>query len=197
MPVEATIRNAKMQEQAKVANTLFKQERFDEAFKEYLKMAESHSIGAQVMVGWMYHTGRGVKMNMDDARYWYLIAAESNSPEAQFYLGRLYAQEEKYQDAISCFRESAMQNYIPAIYQMGMMYALGEGVDRNKEEAYKYYEQASKLGHLMSQREIGMMMVRGYKGVKKIPQGILILAQMLYNGVRLILKDPEDDRLRW
>jgi len=197
MHVESTISDTKMQEQAGIANTLFKKGRFREALEKYLLVAEAGSIEAQLLVGWIYQVGRGVEKNLNESHYWFLKAIESNAPEAQFYLGRLYEQERKYQEAINCFRKSAMQNYLPSIYQMGTMYALGKGVVRNKEEAYKHYEQAANLGHLMAQREVGIMMVKGHRGVKKIPQGILTLMRIPYKVVRLALKNIEDDRLRW
>jgi len=186
-----------MQEQAEIANTLFERERFDEAFEEYRKMAETGSIEAQLRVAWMYQVGCGVKVNLTDARRWYLMAAESNSPEAQFYLGRLYRQEKKHQEAMNCFRKSAAQDYMPSIYQLGVMYEFSEGVGQDREEAYKYYEQAAKMGHLRAQRDMGLMMLKGHRGVKKIPQGILTLVGMFYEAIRLALKDPDSDRLLW
>jgi len=197
MHVEATIRNTKMQEQAGVANTLFEQERFVEAFEEYSKMANAGSVEAQLRVAWMYQTGHGVKMNLDDARCWYLMAAKSDSAEAQFHLGYFYELEKKYSEAMNCFRKSAVQNHMPSIYQLGVLYELGKGVERDKEEAYKCYEQAARMGHLRAQREMGLMIIKGYKGVKRIPQGILTLIRIPYKAVRLALKNIEDDRLRW
>lgn len=186
-----------LQEQGAVANALFDKGMFIEALEKYRLLAEAGSVEAQMRLGWMYQTGRGVKVNLDEARQWYLKAAEGKSPEARFYLGRLYRQERQYQEAMSWFRQSAMQNYLPSIYQLGVMYELGEGVERDKEQAYKYYEQAAKMGHLRAQRDMGLLMIKGNRGFKQIPQGILTLARIPYSAISLALKDPQSDRIRW
>lgn len=186
-----------MQEQAEVANALFEKGRFDEALKEYRKMAEVGSVEAQLRVGWMYYTGHGVEVDLNEARRWYLKAAESNSPEGQFYLGRFYRAQTLYQQAMNCFQKSASHNYMPSIYQSGVMYELGEGVAIDKDKAYKYYEQAARMGHLRSQREMARMIIKGHIGFEHIPRGIFMLARVLYNAIRLSWKDPESDRIRW
>lgn len=186
-----------LREQAEVANMLFQQGKFGEALEKYRIMADAGSIEAHLRVGWMYQTGRGAKVDLDEARRWYLKAAENNWPEAQFYLGRLFRSEKGYQHAMNCFQKSAEQNYMPSVYQLGVMYERGEGVGVNKDKAYQYYEQASRMGHLRAQRDLAVMMISGQAGFKRMFQGIFLLARVLYNTIKLGLKDPESDRLRW
>ena len=186
-----------MQEQAELANALFEKGRFNEALEKYRLMAESGSVEAQLRLGWMYQTGHGAKADLNEARRWYLKAAESNSPEAQFYLGKLYRAEKLYQQAMNCFHKSAAQNYMPSVYQLGVMYELGEGVNIDKDKAHKYYNQAAQMGHLRAQRDIAVMMIKGHIGFKQIPRGLLMLPRLVYISLTLALKDSESDRIRW
>jgi TPR repeat protein len=118
-----------LEDEFRLANKLFEQRRFSEAFKIYRLLAESGSTGAQLRVAWMLQTGCGVESNSGEAYRWYLKAAEQQSAEALFYLGRFKRAENKYQEALQCFQDSARQNYMPAVYQLGVMHELGEGVE--------------------------------------------------------------------
>jgi hypothetical protein len=40
-------------------------------------------------------------------------------------------------------------------------------------------------------------MIRGQLGVRGIAEGLLILVRLPYKSIKLILKDPENDNLRW
>lgn len=186
-----------LEELAKVANALFAKGEYREALEKYRTMATAGSIEAQLRVGWMYHTGRGVKVDLHEARRWYLLAAEKDSPEAQFYLGKLYRQEGLYQEAMNLFQKSAEQNYMPSIYELGVMYELGEGVPKDTNKAYMYYDQSARMGHLKAQRDIAVAMIKAQFGIRLIPKGILMLPRIIYNVLRVGLKDTEWDRIRW
>ena len=186
-----------MEDESLVANTLFDERRFSEAFEKYRILAEAGSVGAQLRVAWMLETGCGIVSNPEEARRWYFKAAEGNSPEGEFYLGRLHRADKLYQAALNCFHNSADQNYMPSIYQLGVMYELGEGTEINKDTAFKYYERAAIMGHLRAQREMAMMLIKGHAGFKRIPDGVLMLLRFLRDGIRAVLKDPDSDKIRW
>lgn len=186
-----------LEEEFRLANTLFEHRRFTEAFKMYRLLAESGSTGAQLRVAWMLQTGSGVEANSDEAYRWYLKAAEQQSAEALFYLGRFKRAENKYQEALLYFQDSARQSYMPAVYQLGVMHEFGEGVEADKNKAFAYYHQAATMGHLRAERDKALLMIRGQLGVRGIAEGLLILVRVPYKGMKLILKDPESDNLRW
>jgi TPR repeat protein len=186
-----------MRQELETANALFENGRFDDALAEYRKMAEGGSIEAQLRIGWMYQTGSGVKVDWDQARHWYALAAKSNQPQAQFYLGRLYRAQEMFQEAVDCFQKAAEQNHMPSIYQLGVMYKRGEGMNRDVDAAYKYYGTAARMGHLRSQRDMAVLLLTGHLGLQHIPHGILLLVQLFYRAIKVYLEDPDGDRVRW
>jgi tetratricopeptide (TPR) repeat protein len=189
--------NDRSEEKIRLANALFEQRRFSDAFEMYRVLAESGSVSVQLRVAWMLQTGCGVKSNSDEAYHWYLQAAESNSPEALFYIGRFKRAEKQYEQALQYFEASARQNYAPSIYQLGVMYELGEGVDADINKAFTYYDHAATMGHLRAQRDKAVFMLKGKFGLRRIPEGLLMLLRFFRNSIKLISEDPYSDNVRW
>jgi TPR repeat protein len=180
-----------------IANALFEEGEYKEALERYRILAQGGSVNAQLRIGWMYHAGRGVDQDLDEAYRWYQKAADANSPAGQFYLGTLYRTQKQYQQAIEWVEKSALQGYPPAMYRLGKMYDWGEGIAADKDKAYRYFEQAAKQGHLMAQRQIAARMLKGERGILRIPQGLYLFARVLWTGIKLGLNDPDSDKIRW
>jgi len=64
---------------------------YESAAKFFRKAAEQGDAQAQLKLGMLYATGRGVPLDDKQAVSWYLKAAEKKNAEAQFYLGVRYA----------------------------------------------------------------------------------------------------------
>lgn len=178
------------------AFALFDTGKYQEALQQFRALADHGSATAQLHLGWMYQKGLGVHRNTDEAGQWYKKAAESGSPPGQFYLGTFYFYEEKnYQQAVVMLSKAAAQNYMPAIYRLGQMYDVGEGVAPDQKKALEYIEQAAELGHLFAQRNIAGRMIKGDYGITKIPQGLYRFVKILWAGVRIAHHDEHDERI--
>lgn len=183
-------------DEVRIANELFDQGKFEAAFQKYLPEAIAGSVTAQIMIGWMYHSGSGVNQNLEEAERWYKKAAETNSPEGQFYLGTLYRSKGKYLQAIEWLEKAADQKYAPALYRLGKMYDNGEGANKNHDKAYGYFEEAAKMGHVFAQREVAVKMIKGHHGVLNILKGFFMFVKLVFAGAILVSKDPDSDLLR-
>ena len=53
--------------------------------------AEQGDTNSQVVLGWLYYMGRGVRKDYKEAVKWYRKAAEQGNAEAQTYLGTMYS----------------------------------------------------------------------------------------------------------
>lgn len=49
-------------------------------------------------------------------------------------------------ESFKCFQRAAIQNYAEAQYWLGYCYSWGIGVEKNIEEANKWYKKAEELG---------------------------------------------------
>lgn len=88
--------------------------------------------------------------------------ANDGDAEAQYRVGNLYlygdkSQEKNYDEAWSWFQKSASQNYAPAQFQIGWMYANGMFVDQDKSEEVNWYLQAAENGDKVAQLMVGEM----------------------------------------
>jgi TPR repeat protein len=176
---------------ARAVARLIDEGRHVEAFGRCRALAEQGDIWAQVTLGWMYHSGTGVERGLEDAKEWYSKAASSNSPEAEYYLASLYRTQERYQEARDWLERSAAQGFPPAIYQLGRVYLFGEGVIADRKKALEYFEDAAQKGHLFARRNIAAEILKGRRGLRRIPVGFIEFVRVLCAVVRVGWHDPD------
>ena len=92
--------------------------------------------------------------------------AESGNADAQMEMGMIYAgghdmTEKDYYQANVWFLMAAEQNNIDGMYNMGVSYHIGLGVQKDHSLAIKWYEKASKLGHDRASLSLGKIHSKG------------------------------------
>jgi hypothetical protein len=90
---------------------------------------------------WALIEGYGVPQDQKQAAYWYELAAQKGHAEAQFNLGRLYAEGKggiphDEEQAVRWVRAAASQGYPPAQARLGIRYATGLGIAQDDKRAY-------------------------------------------------------------
>lgn len=70
-------------------------------------------------------------------------------------------EESGYAQNIKLFRPMAEQGNAVAQYNLGVMYASGQGVKRDYQQAVKWYRLAAAQGHTLAQSNLGMMYGKG------------------------------------
>ena len=68
------------------------------ALREFKELAEQGHAAAQFNLGKMYHDGRGVTRDSDQAVKWWRLAAEKENADAQFRLGKWHQLGKTAQD---------------------------------------------------------------------------------------------------
>jgi hypothetical protein len=64
------------------------------------------------------------------------------------------------------FRKAASQNHIPAVFEIGMLYAEGKGVQKDLSEAAVWFRKAAEEGYAPAQRKLGFAYLYG-QGLKR------------------------------
>jgi TPR repeat protein len=64
--------------------------------------------------------------------------------------------------------EAANEGFVPAEAALGMMYAIGKGVEQNWPEAAKWWTKAAEAGHVLAAENLAMV-YRGVPGVRSDP----------------------------
>lgn len=90
---------------------------------------------------WTLIEGYGVPQDQKQAAYWYELAAQKGHAEAQYNLGRLYAEGKggiphDDEQAVRWVRAAASQGYPPAQARLGARYANGLGIAQDTRRAY-------------------------------------------------------------
>jgi len=125
----------------------------------------------------MYEDGRGVEKNTTEAIKWYKLAVEQGLEEAKQSLTRcamlkqfdalLMPVSNTYlAETVKFIRDSAEQGDPRAQYNLGLMYAQGEGVRQSFDMALKWFYLAANNGVPEAQYNLGVMYGDG-TGVKQ------------------------------
>jgi len=120
------------------------------ALKFWEPLAVSGYAKAQATLGWIYHTGKGAKKDLNKARYWYRRASYQSHEIALNNLGVFYEQGlgvgKNYGKASEYYTAAANLGYGFAQYNLGMLYLTGRGVEKDKNKAIYWLEIASYQG---------------------------------------------------
>lgn len=106
-----------------IGNSLLQAERYSEALKRLLPLANSGNDEAQRLVGEMCYHGQGVPQDAIASFKWNELAAEGGNRIAQYNLGYLYENGQGVSasrtQAINWYAKAANQEYAPAQRKMG------------------------------------------------------------------------------
>lgn len=130
------------------------------------KAAAQGSAEAQYRLGQLYRAGRGMERDLQQARTLFAMAAEQGLPAAQYELGRLCQAAKAHGEALDWYRRAAAQGYPEAQFKLGVMYAKGNGVERDRAQAFEWYMKAAEQGLPEAQFNLGQMYRTG-AGVEK------------------------------
>lgn len=130
-----------------------------------LALANSGDANAQRDLAWFYLTGTGINQNYNEAKKWYLKAAEFGDEEAQFRLGEMYIQgkgvPESLAEGVKWLKKSSGGNASRKV-RLGLIYRDGKGtIGPDGKEAIKWLQAAAKIGSSKAEFLIGQMYDEG------------------------------------
>lgn len=115
----------------------------EEKFKVLVQDAKAGDPVAQNALGVMYYTGEAISKNPSGQ-------VLSNDPEL----------------AAGWFFRAAEQGYADAQFNLGLMYANGEGVEKDMAQAVELFRKAAEQGHVDAQNNLGAMYFTG-EGIER------------------------------
>ena len=127
------------------------------ALELYKRSAEGGYHWAQSNLGYFYRDGLGVDKNLEEAVKWYRKADSQNNPDAKVNVNKYeklrqiceeadgYRDAGDYVKALELYKQSADYHWSQA--NLGDFYREGHGVDKNFEEAIKWYKKAADQGN--------------------------------------------------
>ena len=176
------------------ARKLDKENDYIRAYENYKDAADRGNLSAQLRAGELsYNCFNGSidlviskKTAWQNAVKYYKKAADQNSDEAQYFLGKCYYERnsvvsaDDLKTAIKYFECSAKQGYVYAQYWLGdYYYNKAENNYNNRKQAFNYFTMAAMQNHAVSLRCVAICYELG-EGTK----------QNLFSAFRASLKTP-------
>ncbi len=131
---------------------------------ELVGRAEKGEAPAQLELGGIYVTGKGVTKDVAEGVKWISKAAEQGNSEAQMKLGGIYIGGrgvlKNSREAAKWYKMSAEQGNPDAQCQIGRMHLTGAGVPKDDVEAYKWSSLAATQGNEAARKVIVFILVR-------------------------------------
>jgi serine/threonine protein kinase/TPR repeat protein len=128
-------------------------------------LAETGNKDAQMVLGYLYETGSGVKQSDEESVYWYRKAAEQRHVQAQYNLGLAYEYgrgvTKNNFEAVRWYKQAAEQGHANSQNRLGIMYALGRGVDQDYAQAVAWYRKSADQKSPNAQKNLGDMYALG------------------------------------
>ncbi|GMQ75499.1 MAG: hypothetical protein BMS9Abin01_0749 [Gammaproteobacteria bacterium] len=167
-----------------------------DALKLCLLNAEAGDIACARLVGWIYcKGGASVEKNPREAKRWLTLASDNGDPLATYLLGTFLFEDGKTETAIEKFHRAGEQGVSSGLYQLGKMYEVGYGVEKDKERAYNYYRQSASMGPAFARRRVAGMLIGGHRGVIGRLVGIPMLVVSIVLGIYTAVTDPYGERI--
>lgn len=130
----------------------YRLEDFATALNEWRPLAEQGNMDAQVYLGWMYSTEKGVRIDNVEAVKWYRLAAEQGSAIAQLNLGYLYQNGrgvlQDFDEAMKWFVIAAKQGDLSGQCALADFYSTVDSIQDNIIKSHMWYNIASANGDL-------------------------------------------------
>lgn len=134
---------------------------YTEAALWYRRAAEQGNSDAQFSLGNLFLSGEGVSRDALQAKYWYEQAAAQGHTGARHNLDNIDftpgissgpgQHPDDFPDTLSKLMSSAPET----VYQSGMAYEMGTGVEKDLGTAYTLFERAAEQGHALAQYKLG------------------------------------------
>ena len=102
---------------------------------------------AAYQLGKCCRDGWGVLPDDQQAELWFRRAADAGYDFAQYALGKLLQGQNRMDEAVSWYEKAAAQGNSWASYRLGKLYLTGQGVKRDREQAWAYFYQSAERGN--------------------------------------------------
>ena len=85
---------------------------------------------------------------------------------SEYNKGMSLFRQKKYKEAYVQLLQASQQGHVDAQFRIGLMCALGNGVNLDYQSAAKWYAKAAASGHARAANNLGVLHYRGYLGSK-------------------------------
>jgi TPR repeat protein len=144
------------------------------ALRFFRELAGEGSLLSKIELGRCLTHGIGTARNDAEAEAWFKEAAAARSVRGSYFLGRFYLRIHKYAEAREAYRFSAARSYAPALFDLGKIYLLGLGVEKDPNLAKRYLLQASEEGNVFAKKMYARVLMTSAGDMKQRLRGFAL-----------------------
>ena len=159
-------------------------------------LADRGSLVSMYLLGACFGSGKGVERSEVEAERWFREAGRAGSIEGSYRLALTLYLQGRFEEASSELEKLVTIGFTPAMNKLAKMYSRGQGVDRDLKRAKALWEAASARGHLFARRNLGALLVSGRYGLRRVPEGLGLMASAAVTALRIADPDRRTDLLR-
>ena len=159
-------------------------------------LAHEGSILSILLVADAMREGRLYSQDLEMARKWYSVAAESGSLGGWFGLGLTHLKLEKFDEAVGFLNMAAEAGYPPALNALAGVYFRGDLGTKDRAKAQDLWRRAIDAGHVSAKVNYSFHRGRGAFGVLQMLAGIASYVSAREEQERIKSLVDEFDRLR-
>jgi TPR repeat protein len=119
----------------------------------------ANDFAAQYCLGISYRDGIGVEKHRLSALRWLNRAAAGENTAAQFALGKMFVEQQRWDQASQWLERAAKSGNADAANELGEMLFNGRGVKADRARALTLFQQAAKAGHVLGELNLGMAQI--------------------------------------
>ncbi len=142
----------------------------EDAVSYYERAASENNQEALTKLGHMYEHGIYYSKDPEKALEYYKKAANLGDPLAINYVGLGYYRDQKYKQAVECFKKSKEQGCARGANNLGMCYEQGLGVEQDLEQALKCYKESAEKKYPQAMFSLGYLYLRRAKTTESVEQ---------------------------
>lgn len=170
-----------LKNELKIANKLYDNKEYIEAFNRYKKLAEEGIDKANYFLGNMYKNGEGVTKDINIALEYYKKVI-NKPPSLKDVIGVLLYENGNIIEAIKYIEDAVNEGDCNNAFPLATTYHYGDdGIDIDMDKALKYYTKACKCGYKQGCILMGKLVInQGGKVVDYIEENNLGILKCLY-----------------
>eukprot|EP01116_Phalansterium_solitarium_P013908 TRINITY_DN31363_c0_g1_i1.p1 TRINITY_DN31363_c0_g1~~TRINITY_DN31363_c0_g1_i1.p1 ORF type:complete len:785 (-),score=112.86 TRINITY_DN31363_c0_g1_i1:490-2844(-) len=137
---------------------------FDKAVAHYRISADAGFARAQYNLGLCYEHGRGVPVDISEAKRWFASAAEQNFGMA---MQSLAALDEDPEQTLRQLQAAANTGLPSSMHQLGQFFEAGKAGTADHPKALEWFLKAARTGHHAAKLDVARYYRTGFQGVPR------------------------------
>jgi TPR repeat protein len=157
-----------------------------ESFRQYLALADRGSVWGMATVGQMFKSGTGTAEDLAQAEKWLHRAYRGGSDFGLIWLGISYESSEQYGKAEEVYRTGVERGFVPAMIRLAECYRKSPDWAQRRREVLTLLERGPAAGDLFARHWLASAMIRGWFGLRLIPEGMRRLPGVAHDVANLV-----------